>query len=57
MYKYHFSFRNFEEDGFTRISVRDHELSDEEVQQELSSIFKEYENIKDASLICVEEDE
>jgi hypothetical protein len=56
MYKYHFSFSNFEEESFTRMSVRDHELSDEEVQQELSSIFKEYENIKDASLFCVEEE-
>jgi hypothetical protein len=49
-YQYHYSFTTFDGEKWSRMSVRDHELSDKEVQEELSSIFKEYDNVDYAIL-------
>jgi hypothetical protein len=50
MYQYHFNFTTFDGEEWSRMSVRNHELDDEEIQKELSSIFDEYENVKYAIL-------
>ncbi len=50
MYKYQFLFTNFNDENFYKTIVADKDLNDEQIQHELSMIFDENNNVKDAIL-------
>jgi hypothetical protein len=50
LYKYHFKFSDFEDSQYSRTVVRNKELNDAEIQNELNEIFKDVEGVKEAIL-------